>query len=62
MLCLIREGIKRRDRIDLLAEKSFDEILAPFRRSVEDSRISNEELDRLFTSARKGSPRKGEGK
>ena len=31
---LVEEGSKRRDRIDLLAEKSFDEILAPFRRSV----------------------------
>lgn len=31
---LVQEGTKRRNRIDLLAEKSFDEILAPFRRSV----------------------------
>jgi hypothetical protein len=31
---LVEEGTKRRDRIDLLAEESFDEILAPFRRNV----------------------------
>lgn len=31
---LIQEATKRRDRIDLLAEKPFDEILAPFRRKV----------------------------
>jgi len=50
---LVQEGIQRRDRIDLLAEKSFDEILAPFRRNVEDSGVSDEELDALFTDARK---------
>ena len=50
---LVQEGTKRRDRIDLLAEKPFDEILAPFRRNVEDSGLSDEELDGLFTGARK---------
>lgn len=54
---LVQEGTKRRDRIDLLAEKSFDEILAPFRRNVEDSGMSDEELDGLFTTARKESSR-----
>jgi hypothetical protein len=49
---LIEEGTKRRDRINLLAEKSFDEILTPFRRNVEDSGMSDEELDDLFTGAR----------
>ncbi len=49
---LVQEGTKRRDRVDLLAEKSLDEILAPFRRNVEDSRITDEELDSLFTGAR----------
>jgi len=49
---LVQEGTQRRDRIDLLAEKPFDEILAPFRRNVEDSGISDEELDGLFTDAR----------
>lgn len=50
---LVQEGTKRRDRIDLLAEKSFDEILAPFRRNVEQSRMSDERLDDLFTTAPK---------
>ena len=54
---LVQEGTKRRDRIDLLAEKPFDEILAPFRRNVEDSGISDEELDGLFTDARKAASR-----
>jgi hypothetical protein len=50
---LVEEGSRRRDRIDLLAEKSFDEILAPFRRNVEESGLSDEALDALFTEARK---------
>jgi hypothetical protein len=54
---LVQEGTKRRDRIDLLAEKPFDEILAPFRRNVEDSGTSDKELDDLFTDARKEASR-----
>ena len=54
---LVQEGTKRRDRIDLLAEKSFDEILAPFRRNVEESGIGDDELDDLFTTARKEASR-----
>jgi predicted DNA-binding protein len=54
---LVEEGSKRRDRIDLLAEKSFDEILAPFRRNVEESGLSDEALDALFTEARKEASR-----
>ena len=54
---LVQEGTQRRDRIDLLAEKSFDEILAPFRHNVEDSGISDEDLDGLFTNARKEASR-----
>jgi hypothetical protein len=54
---LVQEGAKRRNRIDLLAEKPFDEILAPFRRNVEDSGMSDEELDGLFTDARKAASR-----
>lgn len=50
---LVQEGTKRRDRIDLLAEKPFNEILAPLRCNVEDSGMSDEELDDLFTDARK---------
>ena len=50
---LVQEGTKRRDRIDLLAEKPFDEILAPFRRNVEESGMSDEELGDLFGKAHK---------
>ena len=54
---LVEEGTKSRDRIDLLAEKPFDEILAPFRRNVEESGMNDEELDDLFTVARKEASR-----
>ncbi len=56
---LVQEGTKRRDRIDLLAEKPFDEILAPFRRNVEESGMGDEELDDLFTDAREKASRAG---
>ena len=54
---LVTEATRRRKRIDLLAKKSFDEILAPFRRNVEESGISDEELDTLFREARKEAAR-----
>jgi hypothetical protein len=54
---LVQEGTQRRDRIDLLAEKPFDEILAPFRCNVEDSGMDDEKLDDLFTTARKEASR-----
>jgi hypothetical protein len=54
---LVEEGTKRRDRIDLLAEESFDEILAPFRRNVEDSGMNDEDLNGLFSEARKDASR-----
>ena len=53
VMSLVHEGTRRRDRIDLLARKSFDEILAPFRRNVEESGMSDEELDGLFIDARR---------
>ena len=36
-----------------LSTPSLDEILAPFRRQVEESGITDDELDDLFTAARK---------
>lgn len=57
VISLVEEGAKRRARIDLLAEKPFDEILAPFRRNVEDNGISDEELDGLCTDAREEASR-----
>jgi len=61
VMSLIQEGTKRRERVDLLAEKSFDEILAPFRRNVEQSGISDEELDDLFSTARKEASQERQG-
>lgn len=54
---LIQEGTQRRNRIDILAEKSFDEILGPFRRNVEETGVTDEELSDLFTIARKEASR-----
>jgi hypothetical protein len=54
---LVEEGTRRRDMIDTLAEKSFDEILEPFRRSVEASGITDQELEVLFSKARKEAAR-----
>ena len=54
---LVEAATRRRNRIDLLAENSFDEILAPFRRNVEESGMSDEELDTLFREARKEASR-----
>jgi hypothetical protein len=51
------EGSRRRDPIDLQAEKSFDEILAPFRRNFEESGLGDESLDALFTEARREASR-----
>ena len=45
-LRLIVEGLDQR-------EKTFDEILAPFRREVKESGVTDDELDVLFTQARK---------
>ena len=42
---LIEKGVNR--------PQTLDEILAPFRQAVEESGISDEELDSLFTEARK---------
>lgn len=38
---------------DVNRQQTIDEILAPFRQAVEKSGISDEELDSLFTQARK---------
>jgi hypothetical protein len=53
------EGCDVKGYVERLVEKevnrgrTFDEILAPFRDAVERSGISNEELDALFTEARR---------
>src|SRR5205085_7218237 len=39
--------------VQVLASKSFDEILAPIRQGFEESGMTEAELDELFTQARK---------
>ncbi len=50
---VVREAIFKRQKVRQLAEKSFDEILKPFRDEVEASGISDDELDNLFRQARR---------
>ncbi len=50
---VVKEAIFKRKRIQQLPEKSFDEILKPFRDEVEASGMSDDELDNLFRSARR---------
>lgn len=50
---VIREAILKRQRVQRLSEKPFDEILKPFRDEVEASEISDDELDNLFRQARR---------
>lgn len=50
---VVREAIFKRQRVQLLSEKPFDEILKPFRDEVEASGISDDELDNLFRQARR---------
>ena len=50
---LVKKAQQQRERIEVLAEKSFDEILEPFRRNVEESGLSDDDLDAIFSTARK---------
>ena len=50
---VVKDTILKRQRVRRLSEKSFDEILKPFRDEVEASGISDDELDELFAKARK---------
>ena len=50
---VVRDAIFKRQRVERLSEKSFDEILRPFRDEVEASGISDDELDGLFQKARR---------
>lgn len=45
--------IKKLIEKDVNRQQTIDEILAPFRQAVEKSDISDDELDVLFTQARK---------
>ena len=50
---VVKEAVFKRQRIQRLSEKSFDEILKPFRDEVEASGIDDDELDSLFRQARR---------
>jgi len=50
---VVREAIFKRRRVEQLSQKSFDQILKPFRDEVESSGMSDEELDGLFRQARR---------
>lgn len=50
---LVKEVVLKRQRVQQLSEKSFDEILKPFRDEVETTGISDDELDGLFKDARR---------
>jgi hypothetical protein len=43
---------KRGEGVDRLAEKPFAEIFAPFRRNVEESGMTEDELDNFFNEIR----------
>jgi hypothetical protein len=50
---VLKEAILKRQKIQKLSEKSFDEILEPFRDEVETSGMSDDELNDLFQTARR---------
>lgn len=50
---VVKEAIFRRQRVQRLAEKSFDEILEPFRNEDQGSEMSDDELDNLLRQARR---------
>ncbi len=50
---VVRGEIFKCQRVRQLSEKSFDEILKPFRNEVEASGITDDELDNLFRQARR---------
>ena len=49
---LVKESASRRERIEKLAEKSFDEILAPIRKGFQESGMSEDEIMEMFEEAR----------
>ena len=51
--CDVQDYVKNLIKKEVKRKQTFDEILAPFRQAVETSGISDDELDSLFTEARK---------
>jgi len=52
--CEVKDYLEKLVEKDINRERTFDEILAPFRDAVEKSGISDEDLDALLIEARKG--------
>lgn len=51
--CDIPDYLRKLIKKEVNRKRTFDEILAPFRLAVEKSGISDDELDSLFTEARR---------
>jgi hypothetical protein len=51
--CDVEGYVKKLIKEDVNRKRTFDEILEPFRQAVERSGISDDELDSLFTEARR---------
>jgi len=51
--CEVQDYVKKLITKEVNRQRTFDEILAPFRQAVEKSGVSDDELDALFTEARK---------
>lgn len=51
--CDVAGYVKKLIEEDVSRMRTFDEILAPFRQAVERSGISDDQLDSLFTEARR---------
>lgn len=48
---LIEDAANRREQIEKLAEKSFDEILAPIQKGFQESGMSEDEIIEMFEEA-----------
>ncbi len=51
--CDVQDYVKKLIKKEVNRKRTFDEILAPFRQAVENSGVSDDELDSLFTETRK---------
>ena len=51
--CDVQDYVKKLITKEVNRQRTFDEILAPFRQAVDKSGVSDDELDALFTEARK---------
>lgn len=49
---IVKEATNKRERIEKLAEKSFDEILAPVRQDFDESGMSEDELNEFIDDLR----------